>query len=491
MRHQEGFFTSARSTRIYHQCWLPDKELKGVLMIVHGLGEHSGRYLNLVNYFVPAGFAVYGMDHAGHGKSEGPRKHIDRFEDFIDDITIFYYMVRACHADKPVFLVGHSMGGLISAIFLLDDRPGLHGAIFSGPSVQIPGDISPITVVIGKMLAVLMPKIRLIHTDPEGLSRDPAVIQAYIDDPLVYKGKTTARLAAELLKTMQRVPREAAKITLPILILQGGADRIVDPTGARMLHDAVGSADKHIIIYENLFHEIYNEPEHPQVLQDMAFWISSRMPADTDSSSMNIHQVHNMPFLHNTSDIKRSHAMKCPLCNSRKGKRKCLITEGSICSLCCGQTRNEAACQGCVFYQADQTIRKYSDVPSYSTKQMGASDELQGYSDIIETALCECDHATKGEMKDPDAVRIYELLIDKYYFKDETFQFENDLIEKGFNHILKAMKMDMPDIPEDKRIKVLGVLRFVAKRWNRGRRDYFGIINGFFGNSQKIRIIRP
>jgi acylglycerol lipase len=246
-------------------------------MIVHGLGEHSGRYLNLVNHFVPMGFAVYGMDHPGHGKSEGARKYVDRFEDFIDNVKAYFVRIQGWQAGKPVFLVGHSMGGLIGAVYLLDHQAGLKGAILSGPSVKIPGNISPLTVFIGKMLVALMPRLGLIKTAPEGVSRDPAVVKAYIDDALVYKGKTTARLAAEMLKAMQRVSSEAGKITLPILILQGGADWIVDPAGARMLYELVSSADKEIKVYDGLYHEVYNEPEHPQVLRDVELWIAAHM----------------------------------------------------------------------------------------------------------------------------------------------------------------------------------------------------------------------
>jgi acylglycerol lipase len=277
MHHQEGFFDGVHGARIYYQCWLPESGSQAVLLIVHGLGEHSGRYLNLVNHFVAKGFAVYGMDHPGHGKSDGVRKYVDRFADFIENVKSYFARIQAWQAGKPVFLVGHSMGGLISAVYLLDHQAGLKGAILSGPSVKIPGNVSPVTVFMGKLLDALLPRLGLLKTDPDGVSRDPAVVRAYKDDPLVHPGKTTVRLAAEMVKAMRRVSTEAGKITLPILILQGGADWIVDPGGARMLYDLVGSTDKMIKIYEGLYHEVYNEPEHPQVLLDVEQWIGKHM----------------------------------------------------------------------------------------------------------------------------------------------------------------------------------------------------------------------
>jgi alpha-beta hydrolase superfamily lysophospholipase len=277
MNHQEGFFEGIRNTRIYHQCWLPETEPKAVIMLVHGLGEHSGRYLNIVNHFVPMGFAVYGMDHPGHGRSDGIRKYVDRFEDFIETVKAFFERIQGWQAGKPIFLLGHSMGGLIGAVYLLDHQAGLKGAILSGPSVKKPDSISGITVFIAKMLGVLMPRFGLVETAPDEVSRDPAVVQAYISDPLVYKGKTTARLAAEVLKALKRISREAGKITLPILILQGGADLIVNPAGAQMLYDSISSADKEISTYGGLYHEIHNEPEHFKVLLDIEAWILEQM----------------------------------------------------------------------------------------------------------------------------------------------------------------------------------------------------------------------
>lgn len=277
MTHKDGFFQSVRNIRIHYQYWLPEDTPKGVLLLVHGLGEHSGRYANVINKFVPMGYAVYGLDHIGHGKSGGKRKFLDRFDDFIQPLKTYAGMIRNWHPDTPVFLIGHSMGGLIGAIFLIDHPDGFHGAVLSGPSVQVPDNISGPVICVGKILSVLAPGFGLIGINPQSVSRDLEVVQAYMDDPLVYKGKTTARLAAEMLGAMQRVSREAFRISLPILILQGGADGIVSPSGAQMLHDRVGSADKKIRIYDGLYHEVYNEPEREAVLQDMALWIGDHI----------------------------------------------------------------------------------------------------------------------------------------------------------------------------------------------------------------------
>jgi len=275
MRHQEGFFKGVGGADIYHQCWHPEGGAKAALVIVHGLAEHSGRYMNVVNRFVPSGYGVYSLDHVGHGKSAGTRVYVDRFEDFTDILHTYVGMVRAAQPDKPIFLIGHSMGGLIGASYLLNHQDEFTGVVFSGPAVKVPDNISPCIIFVGKIFSALIPKLGLIQLEAEGVSRDPKVVEAYVNDPLVYTGKTTARLAAELLKTMQRVTAEAGKITLPILVLQGSADRLVDPDGAQMLYDRVRSADKTIKIYDGLFHEVLKEPEHAQVLNDVAAWIEA------------------------------------------------------------------------------------------------------------------------------------------------------------------------------------------------------------------------
>ncbi len=277
MKHQEGTFKGIRGETIYYQSWLPEGEPKAVLLIVHGLAEHSGRYANLVSRFVPLGYAVYGVDHVGHGKSSGTRVYVERFEDYTDTLKTYFDMVGDWQPGKPVFLMGHSMGGLIGAVYLLDHQAEFTGAVLSGPAVKIQDSVSPAFILVGKVISVLMPKMGVMGLEAEGVSRDPAVVQAYVNDPLVYRGKVTARLSAELVKAIQRVTAEAANIRLPILILQGSADRLVDPKGAQMLYDAVSSVDKTIKIYGGLYHEVYNEPERDRVLGDVEAWLEKHL----------------------------------------------------------------------------------------------------------------------------------------------------------------------------------------------------------------------
>ena len=277
MKHQEGFFKGVREANIYFQSWLPESEPRAVLLIVHGLAEHSGRYGNVVNHFVPLGYAVYGIDHFGHGKSDGKRVYVERFDDYTNTLKIYFDMIHGWQPDKPIFLVGHSMGGLIGAVYLLDHQAELAGAVLSGPAVKIPKHVTPAILLMGKMLSSLIPKFGLLALSADGVSRDPAVVHAYVSDPLVHRGKATARLAAEMLKAMQTISGQAAKITLPIMIVQGSADKLVDPAGARMLYDAVSSVDKEIRIYDGLYHEVFNEPEHDKVLRDVEIWLEAHL----------------------------------------------------------------------------------------------------------------------------------------------------------------------------------------------------------------------
>jgi len=277
MNHTEGNFKGVRNANIYYQGWFPDGYVKAVLLIVHGLGEYCGRYMNVVNHFVPLGYAFYGLDHIGHGKSDGKREMVDRFEDYTNTLSTYVNMVKGWQPGRPIILLGHSMGGLIAAHYLLDHQVDFKGAVISAPGIKIPANISPVTITMGKILSSIAPKTGILGLDATGISRDPEVVKAYVNDPLVFHGKTPARLAAEMLKAMQRVTAEAGKITLPFITLQGTADRLVDPGGAQMLYDKASSKDKVLKFYEGFFHEVFNEPERAIVLKDVETWLKAHV----------------------------------------------------------------------------------------------------------------------------------------------------------------------------------------------------------------------
>lgn len=277
MNHIEGNFKGVRNTSIYYQAWRPEGNIKAVLLVVHGLGEHCGRYMNVVNHFVPLGYAVYGFDHIGHGKSDGVREFVERFEDYTNTLTIYHNMVKGWQMGKPVFLLGHSMGGLIASHYLIDHQANFRGAVISAPSIKVSDSISQATITLGKILSVLAPKAGVLALNANGVSRDPEVVTTYLNDPLVFHGKTPARLAAELLSAMLRVAATADKITLPFIVVQGGEDKLVDPAGAKMLYDKASSHDKTIKVYEGLYHEVFNEPERARVLKDVETWLAGHV----------------------------------------------------------------------------------------------------------------------------------------------------------------------------------------------------------------------
>jgi hypothetical protein len=170
---------------------------------------------------------------------------------------------------------------------------------------------------------------------------------------------------------------------------------------------------------------------------------------------------------------------KCPICNSRKGKRKCLIENGLICSLCCGNTRTEEACSECVFYQKPK--RKYNEVPAYSVSEMDGNMELESYGNLIEGSLCTYDIENEGTLKDRDAIKIIELLIDKYHFKDLQMDQENQIIVNGVNYVDKEIREDLKDVEKEIIAKVLGVIRFVARRRTKIGREYMSLIHQYVG----------
>ena len=277
MKHIEATFKGRKNLDLHYEAWIPDKEIKAVLLVVHGMAEHIGRYKNVVDYFVPRGYAIYGFDFRGHGKSQGTKGYVERFSYYLDDVKTFFDLVSNENKGKKIFMVGHSMGGLIGAGYAVEHQADLTGLIASAALLKVGASVSPVAVVMAKVLSVILPKMGVAVLDASTISKDKAVVDAYVNDPLVYRGKTSARLGAEFLKTQQKLPKQLNKITLPILIMYGCEDKLVDPEGSKMLYEKVSSKDKTIKGYEGLYHEIFNEPEHEQVMADMEAWLNAHI----------------------------------------------------------------------------------------------------------------------------------------------------------------------------------------------------------------------
>jgi len=263
---------------LFTRRWLPDRPLRGRILIAHGLGEHSGRYGNLISYLLPKGFALYGIDQPGHGKSPGTPGFAASIEQLLAPLTAMTDRLLREHPDVPLFVFSHSMGGLLTLRVLLDQSPPLQGAILSSPSLSTPESASSLTIAIGQVLSKLFPKMPLSELDLEQLSKDPSVVSAYREDPLVFHGKYSARLAIELLNAIAELKnRPSLEIQTPLLVLAGGEDRIAFAEDTRAVLDRIQAPDKKFILYPTLRHELINEPERDQVLEDISSWLGKRI----------------------------------------------------------------------------------------------------------------------------------------------------------------------------------------------------------------------
>jgi acylglycerol lipase len=277
MKHIEGFFKNQQEQSIFYQYWLPETSPKAALLVIHGLNEHSGRYSNFAEFFTSKGYAVFSMDHIGHGKSEGTRSFAKKFSYYIDDILVYVNMISDWVPNIPIYPVGHSLGGLINTYLLLDHQHLFAGAVFSGSVVLVPEYVSSFTITMGKIISRILPKMGLLEIDKQSISRDPDVVQAYLNDPLVFNGKITVRVSSEMNQAIERISQDGENISLPVLILHGSEDKIVEPECSRYLHDKVSSLEKELIIYDGFYHEIYNEPEKLTVFNDVLRWLDRQI----------------------------------------------------------------------------------------------------------------------------------------------------------------------------------------------------------------------
>lgn len=277
IKHETFNFTGLEGINILCQSWHPEGDPRAVLLIVHGYAEHSGRYRHVAEHFVGLGYAVYALDHRGHGQSDGLRADVKRFEDYLTDLKTFLDIVKEREPGCQIFLIGHSMGGAIVTLFAAHHGDDFDGLITSGAGVKVESGVSPLLISLSKIVAALAPRLPTVPLDVEAVSRDPAVVARYRSDPLNYLGKVRARMGVQLLRAAELIAPELPNIALPALILHGTADRLADPAGSQMIYDQVRSTDKTLKFYDGLYHEIFNEPEREQVFADMAAWLEAHV----------------------------------------------------------------------------------------------------------------------------------------------------------------------------------------------------------------------
>jgi len=277
MKHHEGTFQGVGSLSLFYQSWQPEGEAKGVLAIVHGFGEHCGRYSHIVNHLVPQGFAVYGFDHRGHGRSaDKPTAHVNRWSEYHGDVERFLQLVGEQMPGLPLFLMGQSMGGLIVLGYALDHPAGLKGVIASAPAV---GDVDapPLMMFLGRIFSKIVPRLSMdSRLNDDAISRDPDVVRAYQDDPLG-TGMATARFSTEFTKAIENTRARAAEFQPPLLILHGASDSLVPEVGSRLFFEKVRQTDKERIVYEGGYHEPHNDLQYEQVVADIHRWLEAHL----------------------------------------------------------------------------------------------------------------------------------------------------------------------------------------------------------------------
>ncbi len=270
-----GSFKGVDGLSIFYRKYLAEAE-KARLVIAHGLGEHSGRYDNVVSRLLPRGISIWAPDHRGHGQSDGPRGHVSSFYQYVDDLHSLVALSRDTLPEgQKIFLLGHSLGGLIALRFAARFPEVIDGVIISSPSLGLPEDLPAVKAFIGRIMSSLWPTLSLSNgIDASKLSHDEEVVRAYLDDPLVHD-RVTARWFTEFALAMEAANRSAPEIKAPLLMQLAGDDHLTSVGASKRFFEDLPLADKTLYTYEDLYHETYNESaqQREHVLDDLDTWL--------------------------------------------------------------------------------------------------------------------------------------------------------------------------------------------------------------------------
>ncbi len=278
MNHETSTYRTPDNQALFTQSWLPDNDPRAVVLIVHGLAEHAGRYGHVAAALVQQGLAVYGIDHRGHGKSPGMRAYFESFDYPVEDLKGFLDSVRLAQPGKKIFLYGHSLGSLISLVYALRHQSDLAGMVISGCTLDVEAAQSRMLINMANMMNTLAARMAITPPlDSKLISHDLSAVQAYDSDPLVYRGAIRIRMGFHIIHQGRAVRAGMNRLTLPLFILHGSEDKICPPNGSQVLHDGIGSSDKTLRFYPGMYHECHNEIDQNVVINDITGWLVARL----------------------------------------------------------------------------------------------------------------------------------------------------------------------------------------------------------------------
>jgi acylglycerol lipase len=273
----ERSFNGAGGVRIVYDVWTPDTDPRGVVVLSHGYAEHARRYDHVAQRLGESRLITYALDHRGHGRSGGKRVYLRDISEYTDDFHTLVGIAADDHPGLKLVVLGHSMGGGIVFTYGVEHPDDYTAMVLSGPVVDTQEALPAVKMFAAKLLGKIAPGLPVEDLPADAVSRDPEVVAAYIADPLVYHGKMPAGIARALLGIGETMPQRAGALTAPLLVVHGEQDKLVPADGSRHLVECVGSADVHLKVYPELYHEVFNEPERAVVLDDVASWIETRL----------------------------------------------------------------------------------------------------------------------------------------------------------------------------------------------------------------------
>ena len=273
----EDRVTGSDGHELFIRSWRPEANVRAVVAIVPGFNSHSGYYTWVADQLTASGFAVYAVDLRGRGRSEGERFFVEKFADYVRDAASLVHLAKSREPGVPLFMLGHSAGGVVACVYTLEYPTDLSGLICESFAHEVPAPDFALAVFKG--LSHLAPHAHILHLKNEQFSRDPAVVKAMNGDPLIANETQPTQTLAEMVRADERLRQEFPLITLPVLILHGTADQATKPSGSQRFYDNAGSTDKTLKLYNGHYHDLLNDLGKETVIADILSWLGARVPA--------------------------------------------------------------------------------------------------------------------------------------------------------------------------------------------------------------------